>query len=280
MSQPLIECKNCGNHFHGKYCNECGEKVYSQKDKSLSHIFGEVFHFISHFDGSFFKTLKTILVSPGKMSLDYSSGIRKKYFKPVSLFLVLVVAYLLFPQFRGLNMQFGTYLSEQYRYAWFAVPVATYKIKTQHISGLELGVLYDHTSPAIAKLCLLMLIPLSALAISVLFFKKRKYFFDHFILSVEILSFYIFSQYLFLPVLALIAEKFAPFLNYLFYDDSWLWISFYILFGIYVTAAFKGFYKQPLWLCFLKAVLFYFVFTFVIQYVYNTVLYLLIMLFI
>lgn len=214
------------------------------------------------------------------MSLDYSEGIRKKYFKPVSLFLVLVVAYLLFPQFHGLNMQFGTYVSEQYRYAWFAAPLAAYKIKTQHISGLELGTLYDHTSPAIAKLCLLLLIPLSALVISGLFFKKRKYFFDHFILSVEILSFYIFSQYLFLPFLSLLAKKFAPSLNYLFNDDSWVWISFYILFAIYVTAAFKTFYKQPLWLALLKSILFYFVFTFGIHYVYNTVLYLLIMLFI
>ena len=278
MSQPLIECKNCGNHFNGRYCNHCGEKVYDQKDKSVVHILEEVFHFISHFDGSFFKTLKTVLVTPGKMSADYSTGIRKKYFKPISFFLVLVVAYLLFPKFHGLNMKFSTYVSAQYRYAWYAGPVAAYKIKASQFTGYELGAIYDHMSPAIAKLCLLLLIPLCALVISVLFSRPKKYFFDHFILSVELMSFFIFSLYLFLPLLALLVEKCIPGLNYLFFDGSWLWVFFYVLFGMYVTIAFKNFYHQPVWVCFLKAVLFYFVFTFVVQYVYNTILYFLIML--
>ena len=280
MSHPLIECKNCGNHFHGKYCNECGEKVYDQKDKSIVHILEEVFHFISHFDGSFFKTLKTVLITPGKMSSDYSNGIRKKYFKPVSFFLLLVVAYLLFPKFQGLNMKFSAYVTAQYRYSWFAAPVAAYKIKAEHTTGYELGALYDHISPAIAKFCLLLLIPLCTVVISGLFIRSKKYFFDHFILSVEVMSFFIFLFFLFMPLLALLVEKFIPTLNYLFYDGSWLWIFFKVIFGIYVTAAFRTFYKQAVWLSFLKAVLFYFVFSFGIQYVYNTVLYLLIMLFI
>ena len=33
MELPLHVCKNCGNHFQGKYCNLCGEKVYSEKEK-------------------------------------------------------------------------------------------------------------------------------------------------------------------------------------------------------------------------------------------------------
>src|SRR4051812_49053712 len=95
-------CKNCGNRFNGKFCNQCGEKVYTDKDRSVLHFVEEGFHFLTHFDGNFITTLKAIFIRPGQLSQDYSIGIRKKYFKPLSLFLILVVLYLLFPMFRGL----------------------------------------------------------------------------------------------------------------------------------------------------------------------------------
>ena len=97
-------CKACHNRFTGKYCNVCGEKAFDEHDKSMAHVAEEVFHFVSHLDGTLINTLRAIFTKPGQLSLDYCNGIRKKYFKPVSFFLLLVVVYLLFPVFRGLNM--------------------------------------------------------------------------------------------------------------------------------------------------------------------------------
>src|SRR2546423_13621943 len=105
MQTTTNTCKNCGNTFTGKYCNNCGEKVYTEEDRSVIHFFDEGLHFITHFEGNFFITLKTIFTKPGNLSLDYCDGIRKKYFKPLSFFLLLVVLYLLFPVFEGLNMK-------------------------------------------------------------------------------------------------------------------------------------------------------------------------------
>ena len=104
--QPVDHiCKNCNHSFSGKYCNQCGEKVYHEKDKSVLHLFEEGLHFITHFEGTFFNTLKKIFAKPGQLSVDYCKGKRKTYFKPLSLFLLLVVVYLLFPVFEGLNMK-------------------------------------------------------------------------------------------------------------------------------------------------------------------------------
>src|SRR5437868_6771196 len=97
-------CRNCGYHFTGKYCNRCGEKVLVEKDKRLIHFFEEGLHFITHFDGTLLTTVKTIITKPGKISEDYCNGIRKIYFKPQSFFLLLVILYLFFPYFEGLNM--------------------------------------------------------------------------------------------------------------------------------------------------------------------------------
>ena len=105
MQTPSHICKNCNHAFTGKYCNHCGEKVYSEKDRSVLHFFEEGLHFITHFEGTFFNTLKKIFTRPGQLSVDYCNGKRKTYFKPLSLFLLLVVLYLLFPFFEGLNMK-------------------------------------------------------------------------------------------------------------------------------------------------------------------------------
>ena len=84
MQHPTITCKNCGNHFHGRFCNECGEKVYSLKDKSVKNIFEEIFHFLTHFNGSFFTTgLKYFLRIPEEYSEENLPGCNKNVFTVV-----------------------------------------------------------------------------------------------------------------------------------------------------------------------------------------------------
>ena len=64
------------------------------------------------FEGTFFTTVKTVFSRPGKLSSDYCNGIRKNYFKPLPLFILLVVLYLVFPIFSGLNTPFQFYLNK------------------------------------------------------------------------------------------------------------------------------------------------------------------------
>lgn len=280
MQPNSFTCKNCGQALTGKYCSNCGEKVYHETDKRFIHLIDEGVHFTTHLDGSFFTTLKTFLTRPGKYSADFCNGIRKKYFKPVSFFLLLVILYLLFPLFQGLNMKFSTYVSPHYSYAWYGKPVAKKKMQTHHLTEKELAEKYDKKSPVFAKFSLLLLIPLSALALALLFYTSRRYFYDHFILSTEITSFYIFSQFLFLPLVALAVTAMKPSLIYIFRDNSWLWDAFYLLLALYIIIAFRKFYRQKLWLSILKGVFFSLVFIVIIRDIYNFLLYYLVMLFI
>jgi len=278
--QETITCKNCGNHFLGKYCNQCGEKVYSEKDKHLKHVFEEVFHFLTHFEGSFFTTLKTFIRYPGKLSADYCSGIRKKYFKPIPFFLMLVVLYLLFPKFKGLNMAAGTYVSSENSYTSYSVPVFKAKMKKHNASYAEIAKHYDETSPKVSKISLLLLIPLCAIVLACLFILRRKPFFDHFILSAELLSFFILTQFLFMPFLSFLVQKIAPQFEYLFYDNSLLHILMDVLFAFFTVIAFRNFYKEKYWLSILKAIIFLVVFTVGVRYIYYMVVFLLTMLFV
>jgi len=268
--EKSIPCKNCGNYFSGKFCNACGEKVYTSHDKSMAHIFEEGLHFITHFEGSFLTTLKTIITKPGKFSMDYCNGIRKKYFKPVSLFLLLIVLYLLFPRFQGLNMKLDTYATDKYGFTWVSVPLIKAKKEKKAVEYRELAVIYDAKSSSVSKIALFFIIPIAAAIVLLLFFNIRKYYFDHLILSFELSAFYIALHFLLVPFLSFIAEWINKEWMQFFWDDN-LWLTWFqvLLDLMFVSAAFKRFYGQK-WIWIIpKALIYTFLFQVLVIYLYR-----------
>lgn len=263
-------CKNCNHTFYGKFCNACGEKVIAQHDKRIVHLFEEGFHFITHFEGSFFTTVKTIFTKPGKFSLDYCNGIRKKYFKPVSLLLLFIVLYLLFPRFQGLNMKLNTYASKQYDFTWASIPLIKSKMKDKQIDYKQVSILYDSKSAAVSKISLFVIIPLAAFVLFALFLGTKNYFFDHTIMALELTSIYIGLHFLFIPFVSFIAEKINKSWSAFFYDDNyWLGYAIILIDLVIVTYAFKTFYQQKWIWSILKAAIYIVVFGEIIFYIYR-----------
>jgi hypothetical protein len=270
MSEGLHNCKNCSNQFMGKFCNKCGEKIYSNHDKSIVHIFEEGFHFITHFEGSFFTTSKTIFSNPGKFSFDYCNGIRKKYFKPVSLFLLVIVLYLLFPRFQGLNMKLNTYATDKYNFTWASVPLIKAKKENKAIEYRALAVMYDAKSGSVSKLALFFIIPIAAALMLLLFFNTKKYYFDHLIISFELSSFFIAVHFLIVPFISFIAELINKNWGRFFWDDN-IWLTWFQIAVdiVFVSAAFKQFYKQKWSWVIPKALIYTFLFQIVVIYLYR-----------
>jgi Protein of unknown function (DUF3667) len=268
--KDIFICKNCGNSIPGKFCSNCGEKVYSSHDKSIVHIFEEGLHFITHFEGNFLTTLKTVFTKPGQFSLDYCSGVRKKYFKPVSLFLLLIVLYLLFPRFQGLNMKLDTYATDKYGFTWASVSLIKAKKENIKVEYWELAVIYDAKSSSISKIALFFILPVAAAIMLVLFFKTKKYYFDHLILSLELSSFYIALHFLLIPFFSFIAERINKDWMQFFWDEN-LWLTwFQILIDVlFVSVAFKRFYGQK-WVWIIpKALIYTFLFQVWVIYLYR-----------
>lgn len=228
-TETLHTCKNCNQAFTGKYCNNCGEKVYNAHDKSILHFLEEGLHFITHFEGSFFTTLKTIFGKPGKLSADYTKGIRKRYFKPLSFFLLLVVLYLLFPLLSGLNMPL-IYHMHQFPYSGLA------QNWVQHYLDMRSGVTMDQLSAAFAakaektsKLMLFVIIPLGALPVWLFFKKQRPYFFDSLIFSTEFNSFFLITQFFVIPLFLVLYKWIADLLSITYYNGEALMATLEVL---------------------------------------------------
>ncbi|SMC81297.1 DUF3667 domain-containing protein [Moheibacter sediminis] len=82
-------CLNCGNEVHDRFCSYCG-----QENTETRHSFHYLFrHFLEdfvHYDGSFWKTVKTLLFKPGKLTNEYLKGKRASYVAPVKLYIFLL----------------------------------------------------------------------------------------------------------------------------------------------------------------------------------------------
>ncbi len=263
-------CKNCSNRFSGKFCNACGEKIYTEKDKKISHLFTEAFHFLTHFEGTFFNTLKTVFTRPGNLSADYCNGLRKKYFKPLSFFLLLVILYLIFPVFEGLNMKLKYHENHMLYGKYAAAKVAS--IIEQTGAGHEsLERAFHRAGEKTSKFLLFIIIPFVAMISWGLGFKKRNLYFDHFVFSIELCSFFLLWGFLLLPLLLAIFRLIVG--SYAYTSENITSILIFSVYILYVAVAARRFFRFRRWFSVIYALLFSLSLILFLEYIYKFILF-------
>lgn len=78
-------CLNCGTLVQGRYCHNCGQENI-EPHETFWHMVTHFFYDITHFDGSFFITVKDLLFKPGFLTKEYMKGRRKSYLHPVRMY--------------------------------------------------------------------------------------------------------------------------------------------------------------------------------------------------
>jgi hypothetical protein len=262
-------CKNCSAPVSEKFCGRCGEKVYAESDRSFKHLFEEAFHFMTHFEGKFFTTMATMIKRPGKVSLDFCSGIRKKYFKPLSFYLLLIIAYLLFPAFEGLNMQLRYYFGNRL-FGNYAAHKADEVRKEKNYSEDKLAEVFHQKGEKTSKFMLFIILPFMALFSYMVSFKKRKFYFDHFIFATEVTSFYLLFGFLVLPVIViglnLIGVRLFP-------SEGWIGLVIYSAVSIYASIAASRFFDFRKVVNVLYGLFFCFTLVVFVQFIYKFILF-------
>lgn len=87
-------CKNCGLHFTGNYCPNCGQ---SSKTRRLSfmNMVDDTVGLVTNLEGGMPRTIVDLFWRPGEMIRDYIFGKRKGYMKPLPLLFGLGTFYYL-----------------------------------------------------------------------------------------------------------------------------------------------------------------------------------------
>jgi hypothetical protein len=95
MSAPNA-CLNCGAELAGEYCASCGQqKVAGQADLTLREFLEDTTQELAHWEGKVPQSLKTLLLKPGALTLDFLAGRRARWLPPLRLYLICSVAYFL-----------------------------------------------------------------------------------------------------------------------------------------------------------------------------------------
>jgi hypothetical protein len=137
---------------------------------------------------------------------------------------------------------------------------------------------FNHLSLKLTKILLILLLPLCALFLRLIFWNRKKYFFDHFILSSEFNSFYLFTFFLLIPAFCKIAD--AVFHVNIEYGDNpvYLTLQAVLVFTVLIIS-FRRFYVVGYPQAILKSLLFILSFLLSI-FIYRQLVFILVMLFI
>ena len=83
-----FECRNCGAAVRGRYCEECGQSR-DIRVLSMSEVAGDVTHSLLHLDSRVWRTLRALVLSPGKLTNEFIAGRHQLYLPPFRLYLVI-----------------------------------------------------------------------------------------------------------------------------------------------------------------------------------------------
>ena len=186
----------------------------------MAHLLGESFDALTDFDGRIWRSLRAVLLQPGRIARDWFDGRRARWVSPIRLFLLANLLYFLAPGLTDLSLPFNDQVrGDVYRSfdpAVCADPATRGKCRGgQHHSPYTEPVLrkrlqrerdavearggtfslavfeqrYNAQSDAIGKLLVILHVPVIALALSLVAWRRRRYYAEHFVAALGMMTF-------------------------------------------------------------------------------------------
>lgn len=91
-------CLNCGYQVEERFCPHCGQENVETR-QPFFYLFTHFIEDFTHYDGQFWKTIKYLLLRPGKLTKEYIAGKRQLYVAPVKLYIFISFITFLLPGF-------------------------------------------------------------------------------------------------------------------------------------------------------------------------------------
>ncbi len=189
-ASSLGSCGNCATPLEGPFCSECGEKKLSAENYSLKTVVTEVAEDFVHLDNKVLRTLRALVSRPGLLSKAYFEGGRSRYTKPLTLFVILNLLFFFIQPHTGLL----GYKYQQYTYpgnsgAINRLKMVRAKLNKTGETETQYEIRFNDHLQEQKKSILLFSVPMIALAMSLLYFRKGRYYVEHLVFSVHLYAF-------------------------------------------------------------------------------------------
>ena len=212
-------CGNCGEILVGAYCHACGQKRLADGDRRLRHLLGQAVAVATDLDGRFWRSLRALMLQPGRLSRDYLDGKRRHWMTPVGLFLLGNVLYFIAPALTDFNLPLQSQMHQPHSgltRPWVVQRVAEREREQQarraaipEAARADLGETYtladyareyDAQSGNVGKALIAVHIPALALGLMLAFRRRRLYFAEHLVVATHQFTFMLlYIQFVVLP---------------------------------------------------------------------------------
>ncbi len=272
LAPDIGVCLDCDNEVTDRFCPRCGQETREHR-APFFELLRELFDHLS-LDSKLPRSLKALLLQPGRLTEHYLAGRRTSYVKPLRMYLVLSVAlFLLFslqsPDVTNVNVYVGDQLIGEAKDGstnnlrvisfdedageagsafarWASKKFAGQEERFKQMNPQELvDRLYAGFQKNLPR-ALFIFLPLLALALKVLFLRSGALYFDHLIFALH------FQSFLFL----LLALCWVFQSGWVYFGAGFLISPIYLLLAMVRTYGGRGRWIIPRWIVLVGAYLF------------------------
>ncbi len=184
MDSLSEQCATCGASLSGDFCSQCGEQRLNPKLRSLHYILSDIIEDLTSVDGKLWRTLKSILLKPGQLEYDYHLGRRVNYLKPITLFFVLNVLFVMFSPISDFYVTLIDQVSLQ-QYSSYIKPLLDDYLTSNQINYQTFEQNYNQLVVVLARSLIILQVPVYALACSLILYNRNYFSGDYFNFSLN-----------------------------------------------------------------------------------------------
>src|SRR6202035_5692417 len=85
-------CENCGAALTGHWCSQCGQAAVDYH-RSFRHVIWDILDALLNWDSKFFTSIGLLIAKPWRLTNDFISGKRVRYFHPLRLYLLASILF-------------------------------------------------------------------------------------------------------------------------------------------------------------------------------------------
>lgn len=184
-------CPNCDTPLQGRFCHACGQKRIEPEERRLSWFFRQLVKAVTMADGRFLGSLGRLMFLPGALERDWLAGRRRRHLAPLSLFLIANLVYFFYPPLSDLNMSLAEQVQLQ-PWSPLAERMVDARLEARGAGFDEYATEYRVKATELAKLMVILHVPLLALVLTWLHPRRGLHYVDHLAVSLNFWAFLLF----------------------------------------------------------------------------------------
>ncbi len=252
------KCATCCQTGSGSFCQNCGEKKPSRHDFSLHHFFTHALGEFFHFDSKIFRSFRLLFTRPGFLAAEYVRGCRKPYLHPFQVFFVANLLYFfLQPLTKWTGLRTPLYIHmHMMPYRDLASRMVASRILAKGVTLRQFSAAFDHTVDVQARSLVVVMVPLFALVLALVQWRKRRFLGEHLVLALHFIAFWLVGMFILLYGSSVIVLQWLANRGIHFTDiqvDAFLFPITRAIQAIYLFVAFRVFYRDSILAALLKA---------------------------